>query len=438
MAKTASDNSQSAVNFLLAAKEAETRSLSNLSNTCRVLQAIGDMIHDLQRERGLTNVYLASGGERLMQQKRVDQLSLSQQTEARLRKLFDAELLPMAEAQAQPSARLLNSVAYVLQGLSELAYLRGQIDKESVDATVMTQALSRLIAGLLEVVSEAADSSGDPAVSRALVAMINFMQGKEYAGQERAWGAIGFARGHFDEPLRHRLEHLQSCQEQASLLFEQFAEPGVISQWQQLAQQDYSGELTRLRGVIAFLQDRDQVAPELSEIWYSVTTARIDAMHDIEVGIINDVVRLSQERSVSAQSDYEQQVQSVAQLPAAKNQLSRLMLLENNAAEFSANGPEGLWTTDGEPSPGLRSIYDLIREQNERLAQVKAELDDTKRALAERKLVEQAKGLLMKSLKLNEEQAYRRIQQRAMESNLRLAEVSQMLIDTARSAGRQR
>ena len=436
MANSTPDNSLSAVNFLLAAREAETRSLEHLSNTCQVLKAIGDLIHDLQRERGLTNVYLASGGEHLMQQERAAQLALIEATEQQLRRLLDEEFLPAAPSQL--SARLLNSVAYVLQGLSELSFLREQIALDAVDATAMTQAFSRLIAGLLDIVSEAADSSGDPAVSRALVAMINFMQGKEYAGQERAWAAIGFARGHFDEPLRHRLEHLQSAQNQAASLFEQFGEADTVAQWQSLAQQGFTAELGRLRGVIAFMRDGDQVAPELSEIWYSVATARIDAMHDIEVGIINDVVRLSQERLVSAQSYYQQQAQSVAALPASKNSLSGLMLLHASPGDQVAGGSEGLWSSEGEPSREMRSIYDLIREQNEHLVQVKAELYDAKQALAERKLVEQAKGLLMKSLKLTEEQAYRRIQQRAMESNMRLAEVSQLLIDTARSASIRR
>ena len=43
-----------------------------------------------------------------------------------------------------------------------------------------------MIALLLAVGFEAADTAADPETSRALIALVNFAQGKEYAGQERA------------------------------------------------------------------------------------------------------------------------------------------------------------------------------------------------------------------------------------------------------------
>lgn len=438
MVSSETDQRQSVVNFVLAARAAEIRSLEALSKTCQVIKVIADLVHDLQRERGLTNVNLASGQGGLMSQQRSDQVAKSLLTEEQLRSIFSQFYL--SPDQGPLSSRLLNSIAYVLQGLSELAFLRQQIEQKAVDARVMTKAFSCLIAALLDVVNEAADSSGDPMVSRALVSMINFMQGKEYAGQERAWGAIGFAQGHFDKALRQRLDHLQAAQSQALSVYEQFGEPESVDRWRQLDQRPFAAELARLHGIIAYLQDGDSIAPELSEVWYSVATAKIDCLHDVEVQIINDVVRLSQARLGVAKTQYQDQLASVAQLSSAQSQLADLMLL--HPAEGFGEGARfegwnaGEYGTHADQSPSVRSIYDLIREQNEHLAEVKAQLDEARQALAERKLVEQAKGLLMKSLKLTEEQAYRRIQQRAMESNMRLAEVSQMLIDTARSLGR--
>lgn len=433
MTNPTSEHSQSVANFVLAARESETRSLEALLDTCRIIKDIGDLVHDLQRERGLTNVNLASGSECLMSDERANQVAQSRATELHLRSVLERHFL--AAKGGPQSTGLLNGVAFVLQGLIELEYLRQQVDQKSVDATIMTRAFSRLIAGLLDVVNEAADTSGDPAVSRALVCMINFMQGKEFAGQERAWGAIGFARGHFDIELRQRLEHLQNVQAQVIALYEQFGESDSVGRWQQLEQQPFATELARLRAVIGGLHDNDRVAPELSEVWYSVTTARIDSMHEFEVQVINDVVRLCQQRLAVTQSEYQQQLKVVESLPEAKHQLSSLMLLDSNSVQQAVKPSQGMLSVGASPSPSMRSIYDLIREQNEHLLAVKSQLDEARKTLAERKLVEQAKGLLMKSLKLTEEQAYRRIQQRAMESNMRLAEVSQVLIDAARRAG---
>ena len=52
-----------------------------------------------------------------------------------------------------------------------------------------------------------------------MVALFNFMQGKEYAGQERAWGAIGFAAGEFEPQQLERLAGLLDSQHHCFEIF---------------------------------------------------------------------------------------------------------------------------------------------------------------------------------------------------------------------------
>jgi response regulator NasT len=58
-----------------------------------------------------------------------------------------------------------------------------------------------------------------------------------------------------------------------------------------------------------------------------------------------------------------------------------------------------------------------------------AELVRAEQALADRKLVERAKGLLMTALGLSEQDAFRRLQLTARERNLRLAEVAARIVE---------
>ncbi|AIY43685.1 Response regulator NasT [Collimonas arenae] len=60
-----------------------------------------------------------------------------------------------------------------------------------------------------------------------------------------------------------------------------------------------------------------------------------------------------------------------------------------------------------------------------------AELSDTKLKLAERKVLERAKGLLMEHHKLSEQEAYQKLRRLAMDKNLKLSEVAQRIIDAA-------
>jgi response regulator NasT len=57
------------------------------------------------------------------------------------------------------------------------------------------------------------------------------------------------------------------------------------------------------------------------------------------------------------------------------------------------------------------------------------ELADTRHKLAERKIVERAKGLLMAHQHLSEEQAYQKLRSMAMNKKLKLAEIAQRILD---------
>jgi response regulator NasT len=57
------------------------------------------------------------------------------------------------------------------------------------------------------------------------------------------------------------------------------------------------------------------------------------------------------------------------------------------------------------------------------------ELSDTKHKLAERKVIERAKGVLMAHHKLSEDQAYQKLRSMAMNKNLKLSEIAQRILD---------
>ncbi len=58
-----------------------------------------------------------------------------------------------------------------------------------------------------------------------------------------------------------------------------------------------------------------------------------------------------------------------------------------------------------------------------------AELDETRHKLAERKVIDRAKGLLMTSQRLTEDQAYQKLRSMAMNKNMKLADIAQRILD---------
>ncbi|WLI87975.1 ANTAR domain-containing protein [Massilia sp. R2A-15] len=57
------------------------------------------------------------------------------------------------------------------------------------------------------------------------------------------------------------------------------------------------------------------------------------------------------------------------------------------------------------------------------------ELADTRHKLAERKVIERAKGVLMASQRLSEDQAYQKLRSMAMNKKMKLADIAQRILD---------
>jgi two-component system, response regulator / RNA-binding antiterminator len=58
-----------------------------------------------------------------------------------------------------------------------------------------------------------------------------------------------------------------------------------------------------------------------------------------------------------------------------------------------------------------------------------AELSETRHKLAERKIIDRAKGILMSNQGLSEDQAYQKLRSMAMNKNLKLSEIAQRILD---------
>ena len=79
----------------------------------------------------------------------------------------------------------------------------------------------------------------------------------------------------------------------------------------------------------------------------------------------------------------------------------------------------------------IKTILDLTISRFNAFARLQAELDRAKSALEERKVIDRAKGILMKAKNLTEEQAYALLRKTAMNENKKIAEVAQSVITAA-------
>jgi response regulator NasT len=81
----------------------------------------------------------------------------------------------------------------------------------------------------------------------------------------------------------------------------------------------------------------------------------------------------------------------------------------------------------------LGAAISLAMRRFEQFEALRRETSDVRQALENRKIIERAKGLLMKELGLSEAEAFRRLQKTASAKNLKLIEVAQLALATAKA-----
>jgi response regulator NasT len=79
----------------------------------------------------------------------------------------------------------------------------------------------------------------------------------------------------------------------------------------------------------------------------------------------------------------------------------------------------------------VQNILDLCISRFNSFAKLENELERARSALEERKVIDRAKGILMKAKNLNEETAYALLRKTAMNENKKIAEVAQSVITAA-------
>ena len=79
----------------------------------------------------------------------------------------------------------------------------------------------------------------------------------------------------------------------------------------------------------------------------------------------------------------------------------------------------------------VRPVLDVAVARFKVEQELRNELEEVRNQLAERKVIERAKGQLMERQQCSEEQAYSKLRRLAMDKNLKLVEVAQRMLDVA-------
>jgi len=103
---------------------------------------------------------------------------------------------------------------------------------------------------------------------------------------------------------------------------------------------------------------------------------------------------------------------------------------QSDAASIQASVDAGVsaYIVDGLKKERIKPILDLCVSRFNAFAKLQEELERTKSQLEDRKIIEKAKGILMKMKGLNEDEAYVLLRSTAMREKKKIGEIAQSII----------
>lgn len=409
--------SAATLKFLLAARQSQLQGLEALTSTSVLVGHVSRLVHALQKERGYSTLFL-SGPLALLPAELVALRGDAEGIETQARR-FLLDLEPAA-LRCADKTRLLHCISHALHRLDGMPDLRWRVRERKLTAQNAGIRFTQVIACLLSLVFEAADSALDPDVTRALVALFNFMQGKESSGQERALGAMGYKTGYCDQASKAQLSSLAENQRRAFESFVRFADVQALRMWQNMQQSVES--VHRLRDILLKTSPDEPVDSGLAELWYEVCTACIDAMRGIEQHLTDTLALRCQECIARAREELGDHQLLLSRFADTANDAAAATVFDIQPRSIEAPLPDGL-AHDME-----LSVLDMLQAQTLHLRRTGGELAQLRGSLDERRLVEQAKWLLVRQQGLSEQAAHDRLLRVAMDRGIALGELARQLL----------
>lgn len=104
---------------------------------------------------------------------------------------------------------------------------------------------------------------------------------------------------------------------------------------------------------------------------------------------------------------------------------------DSAAIEAAVDAGVSAYVVDGLKKERVKPILDMAVSRFNAFSRLQRELADARSALEERKVIERAKGILMKMRGLSEEQAFALLRQTAMNEKKKLADIAQSVVTAA-------
>ncbi len=273
------------------------KAANNAEQTTHLLElaiANSQLVHELQKERGLTAGYFGSNGSDQFRRKLASQRQLTDN------KLATKHSVTEGLSDVIAKLDLTGMRRENTQALNQLAKIRQQTDALSISAGEAIGYYTKTNGALLNVVSTIAEISDSPEIKQQGLAYYNFVQSKERAGIERAVLSNTFAKNSASLAAYVKFKELVLLQDTYAKEFENIASPDVLAFYQSKIKGPETNAVIEFRR-IAEQQNLNGNFGVSATQWFDAATKRINILKSIEDYIASNIEQQANQQLSSAQ-----------------------------------------------------------------------------------------------------------------------------------------
>jgi diguanylate cyclase (GGDEF)-like protein/PAS domain S-box-containing protein len=256
----------------LTEKAADYRNAGQIHAWTETSILVSRLVHELQKERGLSSGLLSSHG-------RYFDITLRDQ-----RLLTDRAVLRLEEAtqdHGQKIGMLAPAVRGVLDDMRGLTDLRQLIGELRISRDAAVDRYSALVERLFEQQLMTISVGRDGWILRQQMAFVFFLQAKEMAGQERALLTAMLSAGDYGPMRMASYFQIKAVEEARLEKFAQLAEPDALAGLRLIMEQPYAAEAEQIRRLVV-ATSASPLAPNgrmpSAARWFDLSSRKIDAM----------------------------------------------------------------------------------------------------------------------------------------------------------------
>ena len=270
-------------------------SLKSLDKVVILSTKIGALVHETQKERGMTAGFLGSKGKKFHDK-------LPAQRELTNERVKDLETFLATFNENDYGKEFSSNLQAGINKINNLSNIRSRVSSLAIPTSEAIGFYTQTNSLMLNLIGSISKLSNSSEVSQKIVSYMNFLLSKERAGIERAVGTNTFARDNFGPGMKAKFYTLIAAQNSYMDSFLKITDNDSKEFYKKSVQGSAVDEVLKMRKV-ALYSGKDSNFNVDASYWFEQITLKINKLKDVENYLAQKLIDTIENESNIAEKD---------------------------------------------------------------------------------------------------------------------------------------